>query len=47
MMDFERRTGFHDQASLGAQSLPDQMVMHCGSCQQGRDRHLIGTDVAI
>ena len=47
VMDFACRTGFHDQAGTGAQSLADQMLVNAGQGQQRGYRNMRRIDLAV
>ena len=47
MMRFTRGTGFDNQPDTRAQTLGDQMVVHGGGGQQGRNRDMLGIDPSI
>ena len=40
VMDLARLAGFDHEAAAGAQAFADQVVVHAGRCQQGRNRCL-------
>ena len=47
MMHLARLAGLDDDAGLGAQPLPDQVVVHRRGREQGRDRHPLGRHGAV
>ena len=47
MMHFARRSGLDDQPGAGAQTLAHQVLVHGGGCEQRRNRHQLGRDIAV
>src|SRR5699024_1639486 len=47
VMHFSRLTAFQDQGNRSTFLCLDQMLMHCGYCQQRRNRHMVFIHTAV